>query len=178
MVLAHVKKLRQNEFLSHALCVIVIEANNPIAAVDLRDELKRKGEPQIMFMTEAKGTTKAKNQPGIITTAYSKERMVNIMKDYLRHKKMCFAEDFVCALPNHNKEIHDLKAEYEKQMRKFSKKKIVTRDHKNDVDKVHYTYSGKVVGENDDLPMATMFAGYGKEIFFSKENRARYGVYW
>ena len=178
MVIAHITKLRLNELLTGALAIVVIEANNPNHAVDLRDRLKDSHVPNLMLMTESRGAAKTKSQPGIVTTAFSKDRMVMIMMDYLKHKKICFAEDFVCALPGHCAQVQDLKVEFEKEMRKFSKKKIVTRDHKNDVDKVHFTYSGKVIGENDDLPMATMLGLYGKELFFSSENRAKYSVYW
>lgn len=177
-MLKHVKQLRKNDFLTNSLVVVVIEANHPATTIDVVDELKRLKDPRMTFMMEAKGMGKEKTQPGIVTTAYSKDRMVNMMIDHLKHKKICFTEDFVWSAPGYNQLIQDLKGEFEREMRKFSKKKIVTRDHKNDVDRVHYTYSGKVIKENDDLPMATMLACYGKHLFFSAENRVKYGVYW
>ena len=177
MVMAHVTKLRQNEFLSNARYVVVIEANQQVAATDLAEALEKSRFPNLIFLKESKGVSRERNQPGFITTAQSKEKMILIIKDYLRHKKICFTEDFVRALPS-DIGIADLKTEFERQMRKFSKKRMVTRDHRNDIDVVHYTYSGKVIKENDDFPMATMFAGYGRELFFRPDNRAKYGHYW
>lgn len=178
MIIAHFRKLRKHEFLSGALGVVIIEANNSTTAIDIVEDMKRTGEPGITFLKEAKGMGIAKTQPGLVTTSNTKDRMVSLMMKYLKEKRIVFAEDFVWAKPGFNSQIQDLKGEFEKEMRKFSKKKIVTRDHKNDIDKVHYTYSGKCIKENDDLPMATMLALLGKELFFSSENRVKYGVYW
>lgn len=178
MVIAHMRKLRQNDYLASALGVIIIEANHQVDATNLRDQLKKTQEPGIIMMQESKGVSKAKDQPGIITTEVSKQRMVFTMIDLLRLKKICFSDQFIRAIPNENPLLMDLESEFEKQMRKFSKKRMVTRDHRNDVDKIHFTYSGKVVGENDDLVMAAMFAPYARSIFFSPENRIKYGNYW
>lgn len=161
--------------LRDALIVMIPESNLPVIAVELEKSLRRDFKIQnLTFMTEDKGNDNARDMPGSVTTARKKKEMVYIMiHTYMKNYQISFSSDFVWVIKE-QQSIESVYDEFIQQLRKFSQKRIVTRNHHENTDQVHFAYSGKMCGANDDFVMALLIAVYHQRVFFDDEKYQMY----
>lgn len=149
---------------------MIPESNLPGLAMDLQNSLRIEYKVKnLLFMTEDTGNTNARDMPGSVTTARKKKDMVYMLINrYMRSEAISFSTDFDWVSKEDNT-IESVYDEFVSQLRKFSQKRITTRNHHENVDVVHIAYSGKMCGANDDFVMALMIAVYHHWVFFNDE---------
>jgi hypothetical protein len=159
--------------LQRALPVIIPESNLPCMALEIQRTLKMQLNFECIFMTEDKRKgQKSGNLPGNITTHRNKEEMVTYFKEkYLATGKIFVRPDFIVASsegPDVTDGVADVKHEFERQMRDFSRIKRYYRAPDQST-YVRFFHHGKIDGKNDDFVMALLMAPYMYRIFCASD---------
>ncbi len=110
-----------------------------------------------MFMNEdgisSKNSKSLTEGPGVKTTRYNKPIMVELLIKVLRTRNIIFYHTFMISQPEFTFTQTNIKDEYMKQMRAFSRIQKISNDPEIGTQII---YNGKTHGNNDDYVMVTM----------------------
>lgn len=112
------------------MAIVIVEANLPTVAEAVRDAMKDRGTPHVMFMNEStsKESAQARDLPGSVTTRRNKPEYFRLLIDnYMIPKKLVFYKHFLVA-ESRLGYINDVRGEYVKQLRNFCQKKVERTD--------------------------------------------------
>lgn len=158
VIRSHIEKIRNYKpsiFLNSKF-IVIPESNLPGLAVDVRQQVKRLQIKNLMFMNEdgisSKNSKSLTEGPGVKTTRYNKPIMVELLIKVLRSRNIIFFHTFIISQPG-LAFIQNLKEEYMKQMRAFSRIQKLSNDAEIGTQII---YNGKTHGNNDDCVMVTM----------------------
>jgi hypothetical protein len=170
----HVLKCRENPFLAHAKAVILPESNMGTVAQELDRELKgayRIENKLVMYEDNANkggGGGIQHDMPGSVTTNRNKIDMVEMLiKYYMKPNKLFFYKDFISAHEGNVESIFNIRKEFVRELRVFSKIKeeLPTGGCK-------VSYSGKRIDSDDDLVITLMLCIFMRRLFFSSDKYA------
>jgi len=91
--------------------------------------------------------------PGVKTTRYNKPIMVELLIKVLRARNIIFYHTFIISQPEFTFTTSNIKDDYMKQMRAFSRIQKISNDPEIGTQII---YNGKTHGGNDDYVMVTM----------------------
>ena len=174
VVRRHVLKCRENPFLYGAKAIIIPESNMGTTAQELDKELRgayRFENKLVMYEdngNKGHGGGVQYDMPGSVTTNRNKVDMVaRIIKYYMQPNKIFFFKHFVSAHEGNVASIFNIKKEFVRQLRVFSKIKEEVNTGGCKV-----SYSGKRIDSDDDLVITLLLGVFMYNIFMTEQDYA------
>ena len=166
-VIAHIEKLKQNEFMKHAYFVIDVENNSDTLASIIYDKVMDHFPGCIIPFSSHPNTAKIGNS---IQTK-EKTEMVHLAQQYINERSICFFRDYSTTNPKQNRDRYlDLK-ELQAQCLRLERQVDITS--KGVAKNVRYT--GKAGNKKDDLVITFMRVMHTAKRFFQMQH---YAGYW
>lgn len=156
--------------------MVIVEANIITIAEAIRDAMRDRGTPDVVFMNEVTSRESAQHNdiPGSITTRRNKPEIFRLLIDeYFVQKKIVFYKHFVVAESKFSY-VSNVKQEFIKQLRNFCEKKV-ERTAPDGTTYFELMYTGKNSNNNDDFVLALGIGVFMHKRFFESD---AYRVYW